>query len=56
MYKTKLIKKEGLFEDGSYQNIIETELNKLEQEGCEIVSTNFVLENDLFIVYKEKNK
>lgn len=49
MYKTKLIKRIGLFEDG-YAELIEKELNKLEQEGYEIISTNFVLNNDLFVI------
>lgn len=53
MYKTKLIKRFGSFED-AYQELIEKELNQLEQEGYEIISTNFVLDNDLFIIYKGK--
>lgn len=55
MYKTKLIKRYGLFEDG-YPELIEKELNQLEQEGYEVISANFVLDNDLFVIYKEKNK
>lgn len=53
MYKTKIIEKEGIFGDGSYQKIIETELNKLEKEGNEIISTNFITDYDLFVIYKE---